>query len=72
VTGYVIIIEGDQEGGFSAWSPDLLGCIATGSTYDECLTVMREAMAGHLAVMREYGDPIPEPSAVGATVTPAA
>lgn len=70
--GYVIIVEEAEDGGFGAWSPDLPGCIATASTYDECVAEMREAIAGHLAVMREYGDPIPEPRAVGATVTTAA
>lgn len=62
--GYVIIVEEADGGGFGAWSPDLPGCIATAGTYEECLAEMREAITGHLAVMREYGDPIPEPQVV--------
>ena len=66
----VIIVEEAEDDGFGAWSPDLPGCIATASTYDDCVAEMREAIVGHLAAMCEYGDPIPEPRAVGATITP--
>jgi len=45
--------------------------VAAASTYDECV-LMREAIAGHLDVMREHGEPIPEPSAVGAFTATAA
>jgi len=46
--------------------------VAAASTYDECVLLMREAIAGHLDVMREHGEPIPEPSAVGAFTATAA
>ncbi|MGH3612177.1 MAG: type II toxin-antitoxin system HicB family antitoxin [Pseudonocardia sp.] len=72
MSGYVVVIEGDEVVGFSSWSPDLPGCVAAAGGYDECVVLMRAAIAGHLDVMREYGDPIPEPSAAGAfTVTAA-
>ena len=63
--GYVVVVQRDEDGTYGAWSPDLPGCVATAQSYDDCVSVMREAMAGHLEVMREHGDPIPEPSAVG-------
>lgn len=72
MSGYVVVVEGDEIDGFSAWSPDLPGCVAAASSYDECVRLMREAVAGHLDVMREYGDPLPEPSAVGAFTVAAA
>lgn len=72
MSGYVVVVEGDVDGGFSAWSPDLPGCVAAAGSYDECVVLMREAIAGHLEVMREYGDPIPKPSAVGAFTVAAA
>jgi predicted RNase H-like HicB family nuclease len=65
VAGYVIIIEGDEEGGFSSYAPDLPGVIATATTYDECVTLMREAVAFHLDGMWEDGDPIPPPTTIG-------
>jgi predicted RNase H-like HicB family nuclease len=72
VSGYVVVVEGDEAGGFSAWSPDLLGCVAAAATYEECVALMREAIAGHLEVMRERGDPIPVPSAINAFTVVAA
>ncbi|MGI9003510.1 MAG: type II toxin-antitoxin system HicB family antitoxin [Pseudonocardia sp.] len=71
MSGYVVV-EGDEDGGFSAWSPDLPGCVAAAGGYEECVVLMREAIAGHLHVMREHGDPIPEPSAAGAFTVVAA
>lgn len=65
MTSYVIIIEGDDEAGFSSYAPDLPGVIAAASTYDECVALMREAVAFHLDGMREDGDPIPPPTIAG-------
>jgi predicted RNase H-like HicB family nuclease len=67
--GYVVVFEGDEEAGFSAYSPDLPGVVAAGDTRSETETLMREAMAEHLAVLRDMGLPVPEPTQVaGATV----
>ena len=59
---YLIIIE-PTETGFSAYSPDLPGCVATGATKDETMKTMREAVDFHLDGLREEGLPIPPPSA---------
>ena len=69
---YAIIIERADDGGYGAWSPDLPGCVALGDTPEETLEEMREAMLGHLAVMRERGEPLPSPSTVSATTVDAA
>ncbi len=48
------------------------GCVAAAATYEECVALMRTAIAGHLEVMREHGEPIPVPSAINVfTVTAA-
>jgi predicted RNase H-like HicB family nuclease len=65
---YVIVIERAGDGGYGAWAPDLPGCVALGDTVDETARQMREAIALHLAGMREDGDPIPVPAAVAATI----
>ena len=65
---YVIVIEQASDGGFGAWAPDLPGCVALGDTIEECERQMRDAIAFHLEGLREDGDPIPQPSAVTATV----
>lgn len=58
---YAIVIE-KAEGNYSAYVPDLPGCIVTGSTVAETETLIREAIELHLAGMREDGTPIPPPS----------
>lgn len=65
---YLVVIEHAAGTGYSSWAPDLPGCVAAADTQEECEQLMREALALHLAGMREDGDPIPEPSAIGATV----
>lgn len=58
---YAIVIE-KTENNYSAYVPDLPGCIATGSTVEEAESAMREAIAFHLDGLREDGMPIPQPS----------
>lgn len=55
---YAIVIE-QAEGNFSAYVPDLPGCVATGATIDEVESQIREAIEFHLEGMREDGTPIP-------------
>ncbi len=64
---YTVIIEPGPNN-YSAYVPDLPGCVSTGETYDEVVQNIREAIEGHLHVMREYGDPIPEPISQAASV----
>jgi predicted RNase H-like HicB family nuclease len=58
---YPIVIERTATG-FSACSPDVPGCAAVGDTEEETSRSFRDALTGHFEVMREIGDPIPEPS----------
>jgi predicted RNase H-like HicB family nuclease len=58
---YLVVLEKGPNN-FSAYVPDLPGCVSTGQTREEVLGSIREAIEGHLAVMREYGDAIPEPT----------
>lgn len=55
---YAIVIE-RAETGFSAYVPDLPGCIATGATVEETEANIREAIAFHLEGLRDDGLPIP-------------
>ncbi len=57
---YAIVIE-KAEGNYSAYVPDLPGCIATGATVAEAEAEIREAIAFHLDGMREDGITPPEP-----------
>ena len=57
---YAIVIE-KAEGNYSAYVPDLPGCVATGATVAEAESEIREAISFHLDGMREDGLAIPEP-----------
>jgi predicted RNase H-like HicB family nuclease len=58
---YLIVIE-QTVTGFSAYSPDVPGCIATGDTRDEAEREMKGAIAFHLGGLKAEGMPIPQPS----------
>jgi len=58
---YAVIIEAGERN-YSAYVPDLPGCIATGKTLDEVKQLMREAIAFHIEGLKEDGLPIPEPT----------
>ena len=60
---YLIVIEKTRNN-LSAFSPDLPGCVATGTTKSEVEERMREAIRMHLDGMREDGLAIPEPSSM--------
>ena len=60
---YAMIIE-QGERNYSAYLPDLPGCIATGTTIEELKQRMSEAIELHLRGMREDGLPIPEPTSL--------
>jgi predicted RNase H-like HicB family nuclease len=67
VIGYAVIIEGEGNS-FSGYAPDLPGCIAGGSSPKEVEQLMGEAIRLHIESLRAHGEPVPEPSAVAATV----
>lgn len=56
---YAVVIEWGPNN-YSAYVPDLPGCISTGKTVEETTHNIQEAITGHLSVMQEYGDSIPE------------
>lgn len=58
---YAAVIE-NAGSNFSAYVPDLPGCIATGATLSEAEAAIREAIVFHLDGLREDGSPIPPPS----------
>ena len=58
---YAIVIE-SAEGNYSAYVPDLPGCVSTGSSVQEVEDRIREAIQFHLEGLREDGQPVPQPS----------
>lgn len=63
---YTVIYE-QGENNWSAYSPDVPGCIATAASLDELKLLFREALDLHLAGLREDGLPLPEPATVVGT-----
>lgn len=60
---YAVVFE-KTDTGFSAYVPDLPGCVATGETTEDTRSAIREAVQFHLDGLREDGDPIPAATAV--------
>ena len=60
---YAVIIE---KGGtsYSAYVPDLPGCIAAAATEQEVRVLIREAVQFHIEGLRQHGEPVPEPSSL--------
>jgi predicted RNase H-like HicB family nuclease len=58
---YAIVIE-NAGSNFSAYAPDLPGCVATGKTVEAVKSHMKEAIRFHLDGLAEDGLPIPQPS----------
>ncbi len=58
---YAIVIE-NAGSNYSAYVPDLPGCIATGATVEDAEREIREAIEFHLDGLREDGSPVPPPS----------
>lgn len=60
MTRYLIIIENTATG-YSAYSPDLPGCIATGKTREQVEREMQAAIEFHIEGLRLAGEPVPPP-----------
>ena len=68
----LLIVVERTDTGFSAHSPDLPGCIATGPNREVVEQEMRDAIAFHLEGMRAAGYAVPEPSSYATYVEVAA
>jgi Uncharacterized conserved protein len=60
VRRYPVVIE-QTATGYSAYSPDVSGCVAAGDTEEETRRNIQDALTAHFHVMRDLGDQIPEP-----------
>ena len=65
---YLILVEGGPPSNYSAWSPDLPGCVATGETVEDVEREMRAAIALHLDGLAADGEPLPKASGPGVYV----
>ncbi|MGI8950445.1 MAG: type II toxin-antitoxin system HicB family antitoxin [Chitinophagaceae bacterium] len=59
---YAVIIEKADDGGYGAYVPDLPGCVGMGTTHEEVMENIAEAIRFHLEGMKAEGLPIPPPT----------
>ena len=68
---YVVVIEQAEDGSYSAYVPDLPGCVAVGDSREEAAELIRDGIQLHLESLREHGEPVPAPRATSFAVDPA-
>jgi len=59
---YRIILTQEPEGGYTASVPSLPGCITYGDNVNHAIDMVKEAIEGYLAILKEQGDEIPDDS----------
>ena len=60
---YAIVIE-KADGNYSAYVPDLPGCVATGPSVKTVATEIRDAIRFHVEGLKQDGRPVPEPTSI--------
>ncbi len=58
---YLVVIEKADDGGYSAYVPDLPGCVSSADTVDELKQLIKEAIHMYVQDMIADGEPVPEP-----------
>jgi predicted RNase H-like HicB family nuclease len=64
---YAVVIE-KAEGNYSAYVPDLPGCVATGDTVEDVEAQIREAILFHIEGLTADGSPIPQPTSIAESI----
>jgi len=56
---YTVLIEKNEEGGYTVTVPSLPGCITQGDTWQEAMANAREAIVGYIEALKDIGKPVP-------------
>jgi len=62
MANYIALIHKESDSDFGVSFPDFPGCVTAGKSIDEAKDMAQEALSGHVKVMTEFGEEIPEPS----------
>ena len=62
VLKYTVVFEPSEKGGYVASVPALPGCLSQGETFEEAVRMIKDAISGYLAVLKEKGEEIPSES----------
>ena len=68
--GYLVVIEKATDGSYSAYVPDLPGCVSCGDSMEETKGLIQEAIRLHLDSLRRHHEPIPEATSIAYLVQP--
>ena len=60
---YVVIIEKASDDSYSAYVPDLPGCVSCGDSPEDAKELIKEAVKVHIESLREHNEPVPAPTA---------
>ncbi len=55
----MVVLERNEEGGYTVTVPSLPGCITQGDTWEEALANAKEAIVGYIEALKSLGKPIP-------------
>jgi antitoxin HicB len=61
---FEVVLQPEEEGGFSVSVPDLPGCHTQGETREEALSMAKDAIEGYLEVLADEGHPLPQPALI--------
>lgn len=67
---YLVVIEKAADSSYSAYVPDLPGCVSCGDSLEETKELIQEAIRLHIESLRQHQEPIPEPAAIACLVQP--
>ena len=67
MTGYAVVIEGSGDA-YSAYVPELPGCVAAGESVDAVEWLIRDAIRLHVATLQFHGKPVPSPATTAVRV----
>ena len=68
MVSYIALLRKEPGSDYGVDFPDFPGCVTGGSTIEEAREMAAEALAGHIAVMAEHGEPMPPPSSLEAVM----
>jgi predicted RNase H-like HicB family nuclease len=66
---YLVVIEKANDGSFSAYVPDLPGCVSCGDSIEEVKVMIQEAIHLHIDSLQKHNEPVPEPAALACLVS---
>ncbi len=61
---YLVVIEKADDGSYSAYLPDIPGCVSCGDTVEEVRALIQEALDFHFEGVRQAGLPLPMPTSI--------